>query len=189
MYHPKNGKTVAVPATNPFFVAYGRGNGKVRSVKGTLSQGGEKPKPGKTLRDPERWMILFDADSFTLNERADYALVVKDPEGNVVAQATFKVSKARPVGITYPSEGDFVCQDNLVTYGTSTDSYPLKATLSITGQSDVTVDQVQGPPNWVIQFTNLPGTGSASLHVFDTDTPPNTSDVSDLNVVTCVPPF
>jgi hypothetical protein len=59
--------------------------------------------------------------------------------------------------------------------------------MSITGQAPVTVDQTQGPPNWIIQFTNLPGTGNASLTVFDTDTPANSQLVADLTVQTCHP--
>jgi hypothetical protein len=79
--------------------------------------------------------------------------------------------------INYPSNNDTICQ-NFASYGTSEDD--VTGTIS-NGTNTVNGTTLQGPPNWVIGFTNVPVGTNYTLTVTGEDAP----QVTNLTVNTC----
>jgi len=157
--YPQRDSTVKVPKNGQFFVAYGTADPKtVGNITGILRRAHHVVRLGKTLAEPPNWIIAFDVKKdgdFTL-EIMGSALednLLADPRSFTVQFVEAK-DPGRGVLFTFPASSATV-PPNFAAYGTADPGFPVSGVMWQDMQAPFNGQQVQPPPNWVVQFTNV----------------------------------
>ena len=87
------------------------------------------------------------------------------------------------LSISSPVDGDDLTSSTCYASGTSDPDQALYGTLGQPGGQPVLGMLVSMPPNWVLQFQNVPVGSNYTLTVQDFDNPPSTGVVQNLTVV------
>jgi hypothetical protein len=176
IYYPGNGDTVPQR-----FVAYGSVPATVTAVTASLKlPTGAVVATGRTLRNPPHWVIFFDTvpvGTYTL-ELVDSATSTALGRSNPMS--VIEVIHTAALSVSYPPSGSRVCQ-NFSAYGTTNQPNPVSGQL--TGPNTVNGTTLQGTPNWVVQFNNVPL--SASTYTLTVTAGSSSSSATNLTMIGC----
>ena len=170
------------PVNDHQFAAFGTADVGAKNLTALLKFGKRVIAVGKTCAEAPNWVVHFHCKKLDAN--TTYTLELWSSEQDDILQASsFKTptafSKIRGIQPIYPLTNATV-KPSFVAYGSTDPSYPVAGTMKKNGKIVVGFT-LQGPPDYVIQFTNLP-VAAYVLVIQNFDNPPSSDTENNITV-------